>query len=128
KIDKHNLYIKIHLGLSLFLTVVLFLFAPLLIKLFFTEEFYDSIAVLRIMSIGIFFLALTVIYGTNYLIIMGKEKQLRNITFSSSIIGFAMSFPLIYFFNFIGAALTITITRGILGIRIMLRARKIKNS
>ena len=80
------------------------------------------------MSIGIFFLALTVIYGTNYLIIMGKEKQLRNITFSSSIIGFAMSFPLIYFFNFIGAALTITITRGILGIRIMLRARKIKNS
>lgn len=128
KIDKHDLYVKIHLGISLFLTLVLFLFAPILIKLFFTEEFYDSIVILRIMSIGIFFIALTVIFGTNYLIIVGREKQLRNITFCCSIIGFITSFPLIYYFKFIGAALTITITRGILGISIMLKAKKIKKT
>jgi len=126
RIDKHNLYVKINLWLSITLSLMLFFFAPLLIKLFFTPEFYDSIWVLRIMSISIFFLALSNIYGTNYMIIQGHERQLRNITFVSSLIGFALSFPLIYFFDYIGAAITVTMTRGILGTSIMWRARTIK--
>lgn len=126
RIDKHNMYVKINLYLSVVFSAVLFLFAPLLIKLFFTAEFYDAIPVLRIMSFSIIFLSLSNIYGTNYMIIQGYEKQLRNITFISSIVGFALSFPLIYYFDFIGAALTITLTRGILGITIMIKAKKIK--
>lgn len=126
RIDKHYLYVKINLYLSLAFSAVLFLFAPLLIKLFFTPEFYDAIPVLRIMSFSILFLALSNIYGTNYMIIEGHEKQLRNITLVSSLIGFALSFPLIYFFDYIGAALTITLTRGILGLAIMWKAQKIQ--
>lgn len=126
RIDKHNMYVKINLYLSVIFSAVLFLFAPLFIKLFFTAEFYDAIPVLRIMSFSIIFLSLSNIYGTNYMIIQGYEKQLRNITFISSILGFALSFPLIYYFDFIGAALTITFTRALLGISIMIRAKKIK--
>lgn len=126
RIDKHHLYVKINLYLSLVVTAVLFLFAPLLIKLFFTPEFYDAIPVLRIMSFSILFLALSNIYGTNYMIIEGHEKQLRNITLLSSLIGFTLSFPLIYIFDFIGAALTVTLTRGILGLTIMWKAQKIQ--
>lgn len=128
RIDKHNLYVKINLYLSLSFSVLLFSFSPLLIKLFFTPDFYDAILVLRIMSFSILFMALSNIYGTNYMIIQGYEKQLRNITFISSIIGFILSFPFIYYFDFIGAALTITITRGMLGLSIMYAARKIKNT
>lgn len=123
RIDKHNLYVKINLWLSIGLSLTLFIFAPLLIKLFFTPDFYDSIWVLRIMSISIFFLVLSNIYGTNYMIIQGHERQLRNITFVSSIIGFSLSFPFIYFFDYIGAAITITLTRGILGFSIMIAAK-----
>lgn len=128
RIDKHHLYVKINIYLSLALTVVLFLSAPLLIKIFFTSEFYDAIPILRIMSFSILFLALSNIYGTNFMIIEGYERQLRNITLISSLIGFILSLPLIYYFDFIGAAMTVTLTRGILGIGIMLRVRNIKRT
>lgn len=126
RIDKHSFYVKINLLLSIGFSVGLFVFAPFLIKIFFTSEFYDSIVVLRIMAFSIFFLSLSNIYGTNYMILQGHEKKLRNITIVSSVIGFVLSFPLIYYFDFIGAAATVTITRGILGVTIMFNALKLK--
>lgn len=126
RIDKHTLYSKINISISLFLAGLLFLFAPVLIKLFFTPEFYDSIVVLRIMSVSLLFQSLINIYGTNYMIIQGYEKKLRNITFVTSLIGFFFSFPLIYFFDYIGTAIIVTMTRGILGIWIMCSANKLK--
>src|SRR5690554_3724711 len=124
RIDKHNLYSKLNIYIAFIVSVLLFILAPLIIKIFFTDEFYNSITVLRIMSISIIFLALSSVYGTNYMIIQGYEKQLRNITFICSLIGFIISFPLIYFFDYIGAALTITFTRAILGFSIMYTALK----
>lgn len=126
RIDKHNLYTKINIYISLFISFVLFVTAPLLIRLFFTEEFYDSIIVLQIMSISIIFISLSNIYGTNYMIIQGFEKQLRNITFMCSVFGLIISIPLINCYSYIGAALTITITRGVLGLSIMFKARQLK--
>ena len=79
-----------------------------------------------ILSISILFLSLSNVYGTNYMIISGHEKKLRNITAVSSVIGFLISFPLIYYWDFVGAAITITLTRGILGIGIMWCALKLK--
>lgn len=127
KIDKHSVYAKGNIYLSITISVLLFLLAPVLIKLFFTSEFYDSILVMRIMSISIFFLSLITLYGTNYMIIEGYEKKLRNITLICSLFGFAFSFPIIYYFDFIGAAINITLTRGILGLSIYFQAKKIKN-
>lgn len=126
RIDKHGAFVKLNLSIAAGISLVLFLMAPILIKLFFTEEFYDSIPVLRILSISIIFFTLSNTYGTNYMIIEGYEHQLRNITAISSIIGLLISFPLIYYFNFIGAALTICITRGILGLSITYKACRIK--
>lgn len=126
RIDKHGAFVKLNLSIAAGISLVLFLTAPILIKLFFTEEFYDSIPVLRILSISIIFFTLSNTYGTNYMIIEGYEHQLRNITAISSIIGLLISFPLIYYFNFIGAALTICITRGILGLSITYKACRIK--
>lgn len=128
RIDKHQVYVKLNLTFAILFSASLFLLAPILIKLFFTEEFYDAIIVLRIMSLSIMFLALSNIYGTNYMIIQGYEKELRNITFISSIIGFVLSFILIKCFNYIGAAITIVITRAILGISILYKVIKIKKT
>lgn len=128
KLDKHNLYVKISLLASLLFSIALFFLSPLIIKIFFTTEFYQSISVLKIMSLSIFFTALINIYGVNYMIIKGYEKDLRNITIISSLIGFLLSFPLIYCYDFIGAAITITLTRCILGISIMLKAKGLKKS
>ena len=124
--EKHNIYVKINLSVSIAGALVLFFSAPIIINLFFTEEFYQSILVLRIMSVSIIFLALSNIYGTNYMIIKGYEKQLRNITFIASCLGFLIAIPLVFFYSFIGAAVAITTTRGILGLNILYAAKKIK--
>lgn len=123
--DKHDIYVKINLSISVLFFIVLFVAAPYLIKLFFTPEFYPAVPVLQIMSLSIVFLSLNNIYGTNYMIIKGYERELRNITIVISLIGFALSFPLIYYYDFLGAAITVTTTRGLLGLSVMYRAIKI---
>lgn len=127
KPEKHYLYARINIGTSFCISLILFVFAPLIINIFFTKEFADSIAVLRITSFSIFFISLSNVYGTNYMIITGHERLLRNITAIASVTGFLLAFPLIYNYGYIGAAITVTLTRAILGIYIMLKALKIKN-
>lgn len=128
KLDKHSVYARLNIACSLSMSIALFFLAPLIIDIFFTDEFSDSAIVLQIMSISIFFLALINVYGTNYMIIAGYERQLRNITFMVSIIGFILSFPLVIYLGYIGAAINITLTRAFLGLSIMLQSLKIKKS
>lgn len=127
KIEKHHLYVIINVFLAAVGSLLLFLLSPLLIKLFFTPEFISSIIIMKIMSISLFFLMLSDVYGTNYMIIQGKERKLRNIALICSLIGFAISFPLIHYFDYIGAALTVTITRGLLGFSSMFYAKRLQN-
>jgi len=125
-IKNHKIFAIFNLILSATLALLLFVLAPLIIHTFFTPEFDDAIIVLRILSASIIFLALSNIFGTNYMIIQGHERSLRNITITCSILGLLMAWPLIYYKSFTGAALTIVITRGILGISIAYKAIKIK--
>ncbi len=128
RIDKHDLYVKINTYTALLISITLFLAAPLIIKLFYTPEFYEGIIVLRIVSFSILFHSLINTYGTNYMILQGHERSLRNITVIWSLIGFAITFPLVYYFDYIGAALTSTVTRGLLGGSIMWKAKRIKKN
>ena len=123
--DKHSLYMKINLGVAVCGSAVLMMFAPLIIRLFFTPEFEEAITVLRVMSISIVFMALTVIYGTNYLIIIGQERKLRNITLACSLLGLVSAFPLINLYGYFGAAINILGARTILGLSVMWQAKKI---
>ncbi|WP_180109527.1 MULTISPECIES: flippase [unclassified Acinetobacter] len=126
KANKHNIYVKINISISIVASIVLILVAPFIIKIFFTPEFYQSIIVLQIIACSLVFLALSSTYGVNYMIIHGYERSLKNITVISSLIGFTLCFPLIYFYDFIGAAITVTLTRAILGLSIMFKAKSIK--
>ena len=80
------------------------------------DEFENSVIVMQILSFSVVFLAMSYTYGTNYLIINHKEKPLRNLTFVSSIVGMCVSIPLVYYFSYIGAAITVLFCRGLLGI------------
>lgn len=128
KIDKHAMYAKLSLIVAAFSSLCLFIAAPLIIKLFFTEEFYSAIIVLKIMSLSIVFITMINVYGVNYMILKGREKELKNITFCCSALGLFFSIPLIYNFDYIGAAVTITLTRAILGLTIAYKAMSIKKS
>ena len=69
KENKHRIYAKISICITLIVVVALFVLAPFIIHLFYTEDFSDSIKVLRITSISLLFITLNNVYGTNYLLI-----------------------------------------------------------
>ena len=125
KIEQHELYAKGSLILSVLSALSLFALAPLIISIFYTPEFEEAVTVLRVMSLSLVFLTMSNVYGTNYMILQSRERELRNITITSSVIGFIAAFPLIYFFGFIGAAINITLTRAVLGLSIVKASRLI---
>lgn len=83
--------------------MILFVFAPTIIHLMLSEEFEGSIVILRLLAISLIFTGLSNTYGTNYLIVRHKEKILRNLTLISSVIGFVLAIPLVYYFSVVGA-------------------------
>jgi len=126
--NKHSIYAKINILISVISAILLIVLAPFIIKIFFTPEFYSAIPVLQIIAFSLIFQTLISTYGLNYMIIHGFERSLRNITVVCSIIGFVFSFPLIYFYNYLGAAILITGTRVLLGFCIMYKAKAIQRS
>lgn len=124
RLDKHGFYAKLNMSIAIIGAVLIFLVSPWVIRLILGKEFNNSIIVMQILSASIVFLAMSFTYGTSYLIIIHKEKPLRNLTFVSSIIGMCISFPLIFYYSYIGAAITVLICRGMLGIGSFLLARK----
>jgi len=98
--------------------------APWLIHFFFGSEFAESITVLRITAFAVFFVAMSEVYGTNYLIVNGKDRIMRNITIVSSLVGFALAFPLIYYFHHIGSALVYTTSSFLLGTLSLIFAKR----
>ena len=114
--DKHSLYAKLNVGSALIGALLLIVVSPWVIKKMLGDEFENSVIVMQILSFSVVFLAMSYTYGTNYLIINHKEKPLRNLTFVSSIVGMCVSIPLVYYFSYIGAAITVLFCRGLLGI------------
>ena len=125
KNEKHGLYKKLSIICSLILVFILFVSAPLIVNLFYTNDFNESISVIRITSFSLFFITLNNIYGTNYLLVHNHDRLLRNIMIVSSLIGFFISFPLIIYFDYIGASLTYLLSSILIGVLPMYYANKI---
>lgn len=114
--DKHSFYAKLNIGSAMIGAIFLIAISPLVIKVMLGDEFEKSVIVMQILSFSVIFLAMDYTYGTNFLIINHKEKPLRNLTFVSSIVGMSVSIPLVYYFSYIGAAITVLLCRGVLGV------------
>lgn len=126
RIDKHKLYVKLNLGITTFIASVIFIFAPFIIRILFSDAFSDAVLPLRILSVSMLFMSLSNVYGINYLILVGEEKSLRNITLLSSVIGCILSFPLIKSYGYFGAVAVIVIVRVILGTWTTIKATSLK--
>lgn len=116
RLDKHSFYAKLNIGSAIIGAVFLIAISPFVIKVMLGDEFENSVIVMQILSFSVIFLAMDYTYGVNFLIINHKEKPLRNLTFVSSIVGMSVSIPLVYYFSYIGAAITVLLCRGMLGI------------
>lgn len=123
RVDKHHIFALINNTIAFLMALFLFIFAPFLVHIMLGPEFEESIIVLRILSLSVFFLGLSNTYGTNYLIICHHESDLRNMTLIASIIGMTVAIPLVMKYTYIGAAITIVISRCLLGILSCIKAK-----
>ncbi|MEE1190073.1 MAG: flippase [Bacteroidales bacterium] len=116
RIDQHRLYVKVSMSLAFVMMLLLFVFAPIIIDIFFGEEFSESVIVLRLYAISLLFWALDNVYGVNYMLVNGYDKQLRNMTIISSIVACVSAYPLIYLYSYVGVAIVYNIGLGLLGV------------
>ncbi|MFA8300212.1 MAG: oligosaccharide flippase family protein [Hyphomicrobiales bacterium] len=112
---RFNNYKKLISIFSVIIVIGYLLLSKPLFHVLFTSEFYEGIPLTYIMAIGFFGLALYDCYGINGLIQIGKSDKLVRSTLYASLIGLVSAFVLIYFFGAIGAAITITLTRILMG-------------
>lgn len=122
RMDKHRLYRMITGVVSLGMSIGLFFGADLLVKILYTEEFANAAKVVKIMSLTPLFFFLLDAYGTNYLVLLKKEKYLRNIITICSIFGFGLTIFMISRYSYIGAAIAIVCTRGAIGVVVWVTA------
>lgn len=77
---------------------------------------YDSdTQVFYVLLLGFLSIVMYSIYSTNYLISRGYDRIVMKLSLVTSILGFALAFPLIEFFGILGGALNIFICQFILG-------------
>ncbi len=122
--EKHNQFAMLTIGVSVIMAVILYVGAPWLVEFILSPEFADSVIVLRILAISLVFVTLSSVYGSCYLIVHKQERLLRKITVYSSLSGFIIAWPLIYYFSYVGTALTVAFCRFLLGMFTMYFAKR----
>ena len=109
QMDKHTGYRRINFVFSLLLAVLLFFLAPFLIRLLYSDEFLPAIQLLRILAVSVFFTGISSAYGVNYLLLIGREKLLRNITLTVTLTGVVLFVVLTSLYSTVGAAVAVVI-------------------
>lgn len=125
KLDYHSRYAVATLTTVAVGVVSLIVIAPYLIKIVYTEEFLPAVPILQFMATSLLFTTLNSVYGTNFLIISGDTRLMRNITLYVSVVGFVTAFPLVYFLGYWGAAINIVGAQLVLGVSMMVAVKRI---
>ena len=124
QMDKHTGYRRINFFFSLLLAVLLFFLAPLLIRLLYSDEFLPAIPLLRILAVSVFFTGISSAYGVNYLLLIGREKLLRNITLTVTLLGVVLFVVLTYMYSTVGAAVAVVILNAAFALSYFTAARR----
>lgn len=127
RLDQHRVYELIS-GIGSLLSVCLLYFgSTLFVQLFYTPEFSEAIVVIKILSISPIAYFFLNTYGTNYLVIIGKERVYKNVTIIFSVLGLIMAVLLINKYSYIGFTIALVLTRFFNGITVFILARIYKH-
>ncbi|WP_286391375.1 oligosaccharide flippase family protein [Myroides marinus] len=101
-----------------FLVGTLFVISHKAIFWYLNINYDDAFLVLSILIVGVFGYMLDDIYGLNYFIIKKKDVLVMVNTIVFSIVGMIVSYPLINRYGIIGCAITLSVTRIMMGGRL----------
>lgn len=102
------------ISIGFILTLFLLIFNEFLIKIFVGKTDNEIEFLLYIISISPLLIALSATYGTNFLLVKKLDNSYKKIVITGSLIGFISSYPLIHYYNVVGAVLTLVIARSII--------------
>lgn len=122
--EKFELYRKYYLMLIVAIIAFLVLVHQFIFDIIGIQYTNDS-EVYYILMLGVLSVVVYNIHSTNYLISRGYDKIVMKITITTSIIGFTLSFPLIYNFGLLGGASNIFLSQFILAVSAYYFYRKI---
>jgi PST family polysaccharide transporter len=112
--------LKLEGGISLFISVILFLFAHQLAELVFGPEFLLSGKILRILSILPFVISLSNVFGIQTMIPLGFEKSFNFIISIAAILHILLLLVLIPLYLAEGTALAVSITELLISLMMFL--------
>ena len=115
---------KLMIGVGFLLSFIIFTTSYSLMPLIFGEKVYKSIELIYILGISPLLIAVTSSYGVNRLLIKKRDKEMKNITFQFSLLGFILALILIPLYGAVGAAITLLGTRILMSILIFNKGRK----
>lgn len=109
-----NLYKRLMFSLTI-IGVTLLIISNQLIFWYFDITSPYAIWVLILLALSLFGNTAYDVFGLNYFIVNNQDKLVMKNTVWVSLIGFLITIPLIYFYNIIGASLSLLISRSLLG-------------
>lgn len=119
---------RIMLAGGLALSLFVFLSADLLVAVLFTARYEATADLLRILSASSFLLAVMGTYGTNFLVVLKKDRLYMTATTIASLIGFAAAIATIPVWYHYGAAWTLLGARALLALLCYLFAWRLMRS
>lgn len=112
--DAFPKYLKMMLFLGMVLAALPIIGHPLVFW-YLDLEYENALLILTLLSLSLIGYTAYDIFGLNYFIVRRKDKLVMKNTILSSLIGFVLAFPLIYFFNILGAAINLMFARFMMG-------------
>lgn len=106
-LERHKLFQRIMLGSGIILMLLTFAFAESLVSFLFSSENLQVASYIKYLSICILILFFTKTYGTNYLMLIGKDRVMKNISLYTSIVFFMLALVLIPAFGIFGAIIVL---------------------
>lgn len=106
---------KLLLSMGFLLSLFLYFGAETLLTNLGSNLYSESILPLKFLAPCPFILAIIQSYGTNYLLILEKDKLVRNITLISSLLGLSLAIITIPLLEITGVIITLLTTRALLG-------------
>lgn len=114
KRDIFDGYRKLMLGVVSIL-IICILAGHKLVFWYLNITYDNAFWVLFVLTIGLAGYVLYNTYGLNYFIVHRQDKLVMKNTIITSIIGFVIAFPLVYFFGIIGTAINLSFSRWMMG-------------
>lgn len=95
---------------TLILSVIVFIFAPLMIQLAYGAQYHDSVPVLMLMAWLPFLVGLSNVFGVQTLLTLGYKAVFSRILMIAGVVNVLLIFPLSYYYAEVGAAAAVSMT------------------